>query len=159
MRCGLCFVLVLVGCLLHLHVGLGQGKLSLSLQVSPHYTAAKTNFISEIPVFLNGSSAINVTPVDVKLRQTGQGYSVGVMARYTASDNLSFSTGVLINRTSYRAPVLVTNPDLSADPNGIQIEGIATTKRNYQIPLLINYQSSAKRLSPYFSAGGVVNFP
>ncbi|MBK5646947.1 MAG: hypothetical protein I4N51_07450 [Acinetobacter sp.] len=132
---------------------LAQDKFSISLSAAPSYRYASTHFSSTFSV-INGGM-----PVDVRIRQSGQVYSLGIMARYMLSKHFSIATGIWRNYISYQLPTITTIPDLSANPNDPQIIGIASHKRNYQLPVLISYQSSFNRLSPYFSVGGLVDFP
>lgn len=140
-------------CLVTLKSVLGQGKFSLSLSIAPDYHYTNTHFTSTFST-INGG-----TPIDVRIRTTGQSYSVGLMARYAVSNQFSIATGIWRTYSNNQLPTIATIPDLSANPNDPQIIGIATHKRNYQIPVLVNFQSAMKRLSPYFSVGGLVNFP
>lgn len=153
MRVSLCTFLAWIMYLLVSEPVLAQGKFSLSLSAAPNYRYASTHFSSTL------SSINGGMPVDVRIRQDGQVYSLGIMARYTLSKHFSAATGIWRNYTNYQLPTITTVPDLSANPNDPQIIGIASHKRNYQLPLLINYQSSLSRLSPYFSIGGLVDFP
>jgi hypothetical protein len=130
-----------------------QGRFSLSVSAAPNYRYASTHFSSTFSITNGGM------PVDVHIRQNGQVYSLGIMARYMLSKHFSVATGIWRNYTNYQLPTITTIPDLSANPNDPQIIGIASHKRNYQLPVLISYQSSLSRLSPYFSIGGLVNFP
>lgn len=126
----------------------GQSNLSLSLSAAPHYDFSS---IKRTDYFPDSKSGVAI-PVDWTSRQTGQGYSVGLMAHYAFPPRWSLSTGLWLNHTYYKAPVITTNP-------AVLISSGATRQRNYQIPLLVNYQSATRRLSPYFSAGTLFSFP
>lgn len=132
----------------------GQNKFSFSISAAPCYTYSNTTSTLQYPL---GNSTI--LPVDVHYQQKGSGYSVGVLARYEFSAHFSVSSGIWLNHNHYNQPTINTNPDLTLNPNGIQVVGGPSNTRNYQIPLLVNYQSSTKRLSPYFSAGTYINLP
>lgn len=132
---------------------IGQSKLSLSLSTALSYRFARTHF-SSTSTTVNGGM-----PVDVRFRQTSQIYSVGLLAHYAITNRFSIVTGIRRNYTNNQLPTITTIPDLSANPNNSQIIGIATHMRNYQIPVLVNFQTSTNRLSPYFSGGGLVDFP
>lgn len=138
----------------------GQNKFSFSIIAAPHYTYINTKSTLLLPDLANSAAIPAATmPVDIHSQQKGGGYSVGVMARYEFSPHFSISTGIRLNHDHFKQPTITTNPDLTLNPNGIQVVGSPSNRRNYQIPLLINYQSSTKRLSPYFSAGAYINFP
>ncbi|MVM35303.1 outer membrane beta-barrel protein [Spirosoma sp. HMF4905] len=131
----------------------GQSKFSFSISAAPGYTYSNTNATILLP-----DNSITI-PVDVEYQQKGVGYSVGILARYELSTHFSVSTGIWLNHNHYNQPTISTNPDLTLNPTGVQVVGESSTTRNYQIPVLVNYQSSTKRLSPYFSAGTYINFP
>jgi hypothetical protein len=148
-----CVILIWTVYLVSLKSVLGQGKFSLSLSGAPNYGYTSTHFSSTFPM-INGGM-----PLDIRIRQTTQIYTVGLMARYAISNQFSIATGIWRNYSSYQLPTITTIPDQAANPNDPQIIGTASHKRNYQLPVLVNFQSSAKRLSPYFSVGGLVDFP
>lgn len=134
---------------------LGQHKFSLSLSTAPTYQLLDSRSIITIPD-VNGGPA---SPVEIHTQRTGLGYLVGLMARYAFSDRFSVSTGLWSNRLHYRTPTIATTPDLTTNPNNVQIIATASNTYAYQIPLLISYQLPGKRLSPYFSAGALITFP
>ncbi|CAN5361484.1 hypothetical protein BH09BAC4_BH09BAC4_09820 [soil metagenome] len=136
----------------------GQNKFSYSISAAPIYTYIRTNSTINLPEFVGNSSTLTFMDVNTDIRQTGQGYSVGLMARYEFSTHFSISTGIRLNHYKANEATITTNPDVTSSSNP-QIIVEANKRRNYQIPLLINYQSSTKRLSPYFSAGVLINFP
>ncbi|RIV23348.1 hypothetical protein DYU11_10095 [Fibrisoma montanum] len=145
------FLLGLAG-LLSGHSVVGQGKLSLSLSASPTFQYSKTEQTVLVPITTNGQP-VTAQPVDFRAERTGWGYSVGLLARYNLTARFSFSTGILLNRVRYNVPTISTNPA------NVPFTLIATSQRNYQIPVTINYLTSGKRLSPYVSAGGLFALP
>lgn len=70
------------------------------------------------------------------------------MGHYALTTNWSVSTGFWYNRSS-------TDGIFPFAPGSIPARYIT---RILQIPLLLNYRSSQKRLSPYFSAGALASF-
>ena len=146
-------LLFYMGFLICIYPSFGQGKFALSASVTPYYqhTNSKTN------IFLPDLSGGTPIAVDETYRQNGQGYAVGLMARYALTAYWSISSGILCNYTTYKTPTITTRPDYTMVNIPQFITG-KSHKHNYQIPLLVNYQSSTKRLSPYLSAGALFSF-
>ncbi|MCK8493597.1 PorT family protein [Spirosoma sp. RP8] len=123
----------------------GQEKLSVSATVTPLYvhTAYKNVYLypnsdGQVvePVFLNGAMG-------------SVGYSAGVTVYYTYAPGWSVAGGL-----HYR--YLPTRTDR------LPLAGEGTTmvrSRAIRIPLSINYRSSTKKLSPYYTLAALVDFP
>jgi Outer membrane protein beta-barrel domain len=81
----------------------------------------------------------------------------GLNAHYTFSSRWSASAGLVYNRASGDVSVLV---DLLPDLVGPWLSEYTTkaTTQTLQMPVSINYTSSSRRLSPYLSAGFVLNY-
>lgn len=131
-----------------------QSKLSVGIVVSPLTRHITTQ--SVIPLI---DASGNLFPVNTHYAQMGSGYALGLMAQYQLTLHWSVSAGIWQNRTHLGTPSITTNPDLTTMPNQPQISGLSYTYRAYQAPISVNYRSSLKRLSPYFSAGGQFSFP
>lgn len=131
---------------------LAQSKLSVSINAAPTFHYVNTEFTSNLPGE-NGS----VVPVDFHSKVNGYGYVVGVLANYGFSKRLSVATGLWLNQVNYRKPTVTTDPGLNTLPlpYDLQLRSLPSTTRSLQVPLLLNYRISSKRLSPYFSAGAL----
>ena len=144
----LCVLLVWMNGFLCLNAAHGQGKFSMSITGTPFYRYARTERSTYFP-WLNGGSAI---PVDIHVRQSGVGYSLGAMVRYSLSTQWSVSSGVWFNHIAYKQPTISTSPSQT-------VLFTDTRSRNFQVPLLANCELSSKRISPYFSGGVVLSLP
>ena len=131
----------------------GQSKLSVSVSASPVYRYINT----ESSIYLPNEKGGSPTLYDVHARLNGKGYAIGLVAYYHFSSQWSLSTGLLFNQTKLEAPAITTNPDLTASPDGLQFQLFTNTVRSFQVPLMLNYRASAKRLSPYFSIGALTS--
>jgi hypothetical protein len=125
-----------------------QNRFSVSVTGGPviNYASARYNILLPGSSPGQGSQTI-ITTVDNQ--STRGGYSIGLSANYAFTPNWSISTGFWYNRLSMNG----TNP-FNATPTPTRIIG-----QDYQVPLLVNYRLGHKRLSPYFSAGALANFP
>ncbi|QJD80805.1 outer membrane beta-barrel protein [Spirosoma rhododendri] len=141
-------VIAVIMVLLSAYSGFAQGKFSLSVSGAPTYSYLKAKQTFLLP----GNSNGNIIPVDVSSRITGRGYTVGVMGKYEFVPRWSVSTGVWMSYTRTDMPSVETNT-----PSVDFIVG-QTRGRNVQVPVLVNFQSSTRRLSPYFSAGALLSF-
>ncbi len=141
-------VTAFISVLLSAHGSLAQGKFSLSVSGAPTYSYSnvRQNFII-VPG--DGSGAI-VLP-DFATKTKGYGYTVGVMGRYEFIPRWSVATGVWMSYNRTNPPSLPSS--IPADLRVGQTRG-----RTIQVPILINFQSSVRRLSPYFSAGALFSF-
>ncbi|NEU70232.1 PorT family protein [Spirosoma agri] len=74
-----------------------------------------------------------------------QGYSIGLTTNYAFTAKWSISAGLLFNNSSgsfYLGPA----------------ESYSEKFRRFQLPLLVNYIPSTRRLSPYISAGLLLDY-
>ncbi|QHV99410.1 PorT family protein [Spirosoma endbachense] len=127
----------------------GQTKFALSINLAPIYT--HTDYNSTLP--FPDSNTQSPTTV-VTSSSHGLNYMLGLSARYNFSPKWSASTGIWathglsgtthfdINGISAQLPYRYSHPFTNA----------------YKVPLLVNYESSTKRLSPYFSMGASLDF-
>jgi hypothetical protein len=136
-----------------LNLAFGQSRFSVSVVAAPNFHYINWEWNVDLPV---GDGSM-IRPVDLHSRVNGYGYSAGVMASYWISKRLSFGTGLLLNTTNFGKPTISTNPVLTASLHDPQDQTTSSTVRSLQIPLLINYRTSAKRLSPYLSAGALTH--
>lgn len=147
-------LLVIGGCLATLiSPAFGQGKLSVSISASPVYRYLNAKFSIYLPGGKGGPPALH----EVHTRQNGNGYVIGLMAYYNFSSQWSLSTGLFLNKTKFDAPTISTKADLTASPDGLQFLLWTNTVRSFQVPLMINYRTSVKRLSLYFSIGALTS--
>lgn len=130
-------------------VAFSQPKLSLSLQLAPTYAHGDSRVIFPFP-----DQATQLPTTELISVSNGLTYSVGVAARYGLTAKWSVSTGLWATHT------VLTKADYSQ--NGIQFtiryQYNHPFTNLYRAPLLIHYQSSTKRLSPYFSIGATFDF-
>lgn len=124
-----------------------QGKFSLSISGAPAYSYS--NVRRDVLVLGIGGSPILLPDFTTKTK--GYGYTVGVMGKYEFVPRWSVSTGIWMSYNRTEPPAYQSNTP--GDPLVGQ-----SRSHHYQVPLLINFQSSARRLSPYFSAGVLLNF-
>ncbi len=83
---------------------------------------------------------------------TYQGFSAGVTTHYAFSPNWSVSVGLLYNRFK-------GNDDYESISGVTSTRSSATGRyESIQLPVLLNYTVSTRRLSPYLSAGVLVNY-
>ncbi|GAB4035244.1 outer membrane beta-barrel protein [Spirosoma jeollabukense] len=121
-----------------------QSRFALSITGGPvvnHASMMSTVFLPD----QNGQ----LTSTTIDSRSTTYGHVLGVSAHYSFTPDWSMSTGFWYNRLSMNG----TNP-FNSTPLPTRI--IAQT---IQVPLFVNYRPGRKRLSPYFSAGTLANFP
>jgi hypothetical protein len=125
-----------------------QGKFSLSISGSPTYSYSKTKQSVLVPDIGKGG----FIPLDLASQSTGRGYTIGLLGRYAFQPKWSVSTGIWMSYNQTDVPTLETSMPVDHSPFG------RTRSRHYQVPILVNFQSSARRLSPYFSAGALFSF-
>ncbi len=137
------------GCLLlSAHGGFAQGKFSLSTSGAPTYSYSKTKQSVLIPDIGKGG----FIPLDLASRSTGRGYTIGLLGRYALQPKWSVSTGIWMSYNQTDVPTFETSMPVDHSPFG------RTRSRHYQVPIMVNFQSSARRLSPYFSVGTLFSF-
>lgn len=127
----------------------GQNKFAFSVNIAPVY--AHSDFSTVAPYSTPNST---VTLTKYAGNANGLNYSIGLMGWYNFSPKWSASVGIWATHP-------VTNK-LNVTYNGVPSS--MTYQYNhpfanlYKVPLLVNYQSSLKKLSPYFSAGVSFDF-
>lgn len=127
----------------------GQTNFALSINLAPIY--AHTDYNSTLP-FPDANTQSPTTVVTSSSH--GINYMLGLSARYSFSPKWSASTGIWathglsgtthfdVNGISALIPYHYSHPLTNA----------------YKVPLWVNFQSSTKRLSPYFSMGASLDF-
>lgn len=139
----LCVLLIVV--LFSVGLALGQRTLSVSATLAPtlsHTTYQQRSFYPESdgqivePVFLDGG-------------RWATGYGAGLSVLYTYAPGWSVSSGLWYEQLTTRQ----ARQPLAGEGT------VAFQSRFLRIPLLLNYASSTKRLSPYFSVGILADFP
>lgn len=123
----------------------GQQKLSVSATVAPTYmhTLYKSRF------FYPNSDGQIVEPIYMSGKRWAPGYSVGASVLYNYAPGWSVASGIWYQQ--------MTTRQARQTAAG---EGTTTVRnRAIRIPVLLNYASSTKRLSPYFSLGFLTDIP
>lgn len=123
----------------------GQQTLSVSATVVPtlSHTVYKSRF------FFPDSDGQVVEPVYMNGLRWASGYSVGASIQYTYAPGWSVSSGIWFQQLTTRQA-----------RQAVAGEGTITVhKRVARIPLMLNYASSTRRLSPYFSFGLLTDLP
>ncbi len=124
---------------------LGQRPLSISATLAP--TLARTNYGQRS--FYPESDGQIVEPVFLDGSHWATGYGAGLSVLYTYAPGWSVSSGLWYEQMTTRQ----ARQPLAGEGT------IAFQSRFLRIPLLLNYASSMKRLSPYFSVGILTDFP
>ena len=124
---------------------LGQSPLAISATVLP--TLVRTRY-DRTYLYPNSDGQV-VEPVFICGTRNTMGYVAGIGALYTYAPGWSVSAGLWYSQTIMRQARLASAG-----------EGTTTIRsRTLRIPLVLNYQPLAKRLSPYFSLGLLLDFP
>lgn len=127
----------------------GQQRFALSIQVAPIYTHADSKI-----VFPFADPATKSPTTDISVVSNGLNYSLGVGAHYAFSPKWSIATGIWATHAAVGKSSLVQN----GIPYTVRYQYNHPFTNHYKAPLLIKYQASTKRLSPYFSAGATFDF-
>lgn len=127
----------------------GQTKFALSLNVAPIYT--HTDYKSILP-FPDQNTQSPTTVVTVASH--GLNYMLGLLARYSFSPKWSASTGIWATHGLSGT----THFDINGIAAQIPYRYNHPLTNAYKVPLLVNYQSSTDRLSPYFTIGTSLDF-
>lgn len=127
--------LIFAGFVLSFSKVLAQSKFALSATVAPFYTHYKTNNI----VILPDKNGVLYSYMD-KSKGSWRGSWFGLNGRYSFSSKWSASTGLWFNKS------IANGGNTNA------------RSHNFSIPVMVNFQTSARKLSPYFSAGALWNF-
>lgn len=123
----------------------GQQKLSVSATVVPTYshTSYKSRF------FYPNSDGQVVEPIYMDGKRWAPGYSAGLSVLYNYAPGWSVASGIWYQQLTTRQARQTAAGD-----------GTTTVhNRAIRIPILLNYASSTKRLSPYFSLGLLTDIP
>ncbi|WP_161597211.1 outer membrane beta-barrel protein [Dyadobacter flavalbus] len=121
--------------LLSCSTGFCQSKFSFSATLAPFYAHNKTTV--QLPV----DSGFDPNPGGVwTSKSSSKGYWVGLNGRYSFSKKWSASTGLWFSQSR------------SKNSNS------SSRSHNFAIPVMVNFQTSERKLSPYFSAGALWNF-
>lgn len=128
-----------------------QHTFGFSITAAPTFSYANTTQTVYLPaVYLPTAPVGSTDPVPVTLSNKihSWGYLAGVMIHYTFTPNWSASTGFWYYRSSRNGIFPFAPGDIPA----------CYITRILQIPLLLNYRSNQKQLSPYFSVGALASF-
>lgn len=114
-----------------------QGKFAVSANVAPFFGHSKTTVEVIVP---DSHSTGEFTTERWTSKASPKGIWVGLNGRFSFSDKWSASTGLWYGYS--------------------RIKGINADSRSHtlSIPFLANFQTSNRKLSPYFSAGAFYNF-
>ena len=123
----------------------GQQKLAVSATVAP--TLSNTFYHTRF-LYPESDGQI-VEPVYLTGSKWASGYLAGLSLVYTYAPGWSVSSGIWYQQLTTR------QARQAAAGEGT----ITLRKRAIRIPLLLNYASSTKRLSPYFSFGVLTDIP
>lgn len=139
-------MVILAGFLFSSPVVLGQSKFSFSASAAPFYSHlnAKSTFV--VPYVTGPLITTELTSETIS-----KGYWIGLNGRYSFSSKWSFSTGFWLNESWQNVPEITLNPAIP------YYTGRARS-HNFTIPVMFNFQTSERKLSPYFSAGALWNF-
>lgn len=129
-------------------VAFGQNKFSFSFGIAPEFARSRSSAI--VPEYNPGSPGYQ----NFEFSTYHFSYSVGLMARYSFSEKWSVSTGLWAShpfagkaRLSYPNYKQITNSEFN-DPYQVR----------FKLPLIVNFRTSKKRISPYLSAGTTFDF-
>ncbi|WP_338876415.1 PorT family protein [Spirosoma sp. SC4-14] len=123
----------------------GQEKLSVSATIAPLFTHTAYDRLYLFP----DSDGQVVDPVFLDGSTGSFGYSAGVTVYYTYAPGWSVATGLW-----YQYQVIKTDR--------LALAGVGQTSlrnRSFRIPILLNYRSSERKISPYYSFGPLIDFP
>lgn len=126
----------------------GQSKFSVSTSFAPFYNYVR----SEQRLILSDENG-NLVPYELSARSTGRTITPGLMIHYAFSPRWSVSTGIWASYNYAARTRVRTSPPLEEFIVG------SSRFRHFESPLFINFRTSAKRLSPYFSIGALFEYP
>ena len=134
----------MVGLLLAIpFISVAQSGWSVTVQVTP--LAEQTNYPRR--VFFPNSNGQIVEPIYLSGSRWATGVQGGVTAQYSFAPGWSVTAGA-----GYR--------QFSTQQARLGNDGTTTiNSRAIRVPVLLNFQSSKKRLSPYFTVGTLLDFP
>ncbi|QJD80772.1 outer membrane beta-barrel protein [Spirosoma rhododendri] len=136
---------VLSGQLLIASAAVGQRNLALSATVAPTYTT--TNYARQ--TLYPDSDGQVVEPVHLAGQRSAPGFVAGVSLRYTYAPGWTVSAGLLYQQSGMRQQRLPAAGEGST----------RVTYRSVRLPVAINFKSSPKPLSPYFTLALLTDFP
>lgn len=128
--------LILAGFLLSWSAAFSQSKFEFSASVAPFYGHTKTKATIILPD-ANGSGTYSQV---WKSESSPKGFWIGLNGRYSFSQKWSASTGLWLSESWLKS------------------SNSSSRSHNFSIPAMVNFQTSEKKLSPYFSAGALWNF-
>lgn len=141
---------LLMGALLlgYVHPAIGQSRFSLSVNAAPIWNFYDTRATILVP---GGSGGLET--LDFATKGHGFSYSFGLLGRYHLSPRWSVAAGVWGVRD------VSSTLDLTQNGQTVTINNFLGRQVfvDYRVPLLINYQPSRHRLSPYLTAGATAN--
>jgi hypothetical protein len=129
--------LVLAGFLFFSSDVFSQSKFALSATVAPFYAHTKGSVEVTVPDPNNSGDFISQM---WKSKSSSNGFWLGFNGRYSFSQKWSASTGLWYAYSR------------------IKTSTFSSRSYNFSIPVIANFQTSEKKLSPYFSAGALWNF-
>ena len=130
-------LLILTGCLFSWSGAFSQSKLAFSVVAAPLYGHTKSTVTVILPDY-NGSGTF--TSQVLKSEFSSKGYWVGLNGRYSFSQKWSASGGLWFIESR------------------VKTSASSSRSHNFSIPVMVNLQTSERKLSPYFSAGALWNF-
>ncbi|GLU55524.1 outer membrane beta-barrel protein [Dyadobacter frigoris] len=142
------FAIILAGFLFSPSEVLGQSKFAFSATVAPFYGHINSKNIFVVPSYSVGGGLITT---EMKSKTTTKGYWVGLNGRYSFSSKWSASTGLWLSESRQSVS------DITFTPAVPYYTG-RSKSHNFAIPVIVNFQTSESKLSPYFSAGALWNF-
>lgn len=127
----------------------GQTKFALSINLAPIYSHTDNNSTLPLP---DPNTQLPTTVITASSH--GLSYMLGLSARCSFSPKWSASTGIWATHSLSG----ITHFDINGISAQIPYHYSHPLTNAYKLPLLVNYQSSAKRLSPYFTLGASLDF-
>lgn len=117
-----------------------QSRLSVGLTAAPVLNYGHSNLTVNVP---GGSGQF--TPTTFDYRSSVGGFTAGLSVRYALTPSWSLSTALWFTQ-------LRTTQPFPFAPGNVPSRVISSS---YQIPLLLNYRLTNRRLAPYFSVGAL----
>lgn len=128
--------------LLFTAVASAQNRFSVSATVAPAYSYTNTRMTFVIPD-RNGQATTETSAINT----SSFGYVAGLMAHHAFTPKWSISAGLWYSHIG-------RDGIFPLSPGNFPARIIS---RDLQVPLLINYRLTNKRISPYFSVGSLAN--
>lgn len=140
-------MIILAGFLVSSSVVLGQNKFAFSASVSPFYGHINSKNTFVVPYRTGGAPIAT----ELKSNTVTKGFYMGLNARYSFSSKWSASTGLWLSESWQGVPDITLTP-------AIPYYTGKEKSHNFVLPVMVNFQTSENKLSPYFSAGALWNF-